>query len=475
MKTFAILATLAVLVACASAASVPFKSCGSGSVTVKSVDISGDLAPGSSITLAATGTASKAVTGGSFTLEIQFFGITVLTETGNICSSKYFHVSCPVAVGSVNAAGNIAIPSAAPAGSYTVQISAKDTSGDALFCVSAAVTISATAIVDDNQPAVHKYIVDAVNNNPRAGWSAELSPRFHGRSLAYAKQLCGTRKGYLMQLRESTAPVAEALPVSFDSRSAAKWSNCSTRLSHVRDQADCGSCWAFGSTEAFNDRLCISTAGKFQAELSAQDTTSCCTLFTGCGFSQGCGGGDPSAAWNYFVNTGVVTGGDYDTIGSGSSCFPYQLPNCAHHEPSPKYKPCPSTVASTPACPNPEACSEKTYGTAWNNDKHFAKSAYSLGSVEQIQTDIMTYGPVTAAFTVYQDFLTYRSGVYKHLQGPELGGHAVKIIGWGVENGEDYWLVANSWNIYWGDNGFFKIARGIDECGIESDVSAGHA
>ena len=50
---------------------------------------------------------------------------------------------------------------------------------------------------------------------------------------------------------------------------------------------------------------------------------------------------------------------------------------------------------------------------------------------------------------------------------------AVRIVGWGTESGGDYWLVANSWNSGWGDNGFFKIARGVNECGIESDVCAG--
>uniref|UniRef100_A0A8W8NDP1 Peptidase C1A papain C-terminal domain-containing protein n=3 Tax=Ostreidae TaxID=6563 RepID=A0A8W8NDP1_MAGGI len=52
-------------------------------------------------------------------------------------------------------------------------------------------------------------------------------------------------------------------------------------------------------------------------------------------------------------------------------------------------------------------------------------------------------------------------------------GHAIKILGWGTENGDDYWLVANSWNPDWGDQGFFKILRGQDECGIESQISAG--
>jgi len=44
-------------------------------------------------------------------------------------------------------------------------------------------------------------------------------------------------------------------------------------------------------------------------------------------------------------------------------------------------------------------------------------------------------------------------GVYQHVAGSELGGHAVKMLGWGVENGTPYWLVVNSWNTDWGDNG----------------------
>jgi len=85
----------------------------------------------------------------------------------------------------------------------------------------------------------------------------------------------------------------------------------------------------------------------------------------------------------------------------------------------------------------------------------------------------MTHGPVEAAFTVYADFPSYKSGVYSHVSGSQLGGHAIKILGWGVENSTPYWLVANSWNEGWGDKGFFKIKRGSDECGIENSAVAG--
>jgi len=83
-------------------------------------------------------------------------------------------------------------------------------------------------------------------------------------------------------------------------------------------------------------------------------------------------------------------------------------------------------------------------------------------------TEIMTNGPVEAAFTVYTDFMLYKGGVYSHVSGTEEGGHAIKIVGWGVDNGTKYWLVANSWSPAWGENGFFRIKRGTNECGIES-------
>ncbi|EER13594.1 cysteine protease Cys2, putative [Perkinsus marinus ATCC 50983] len=83
----------------------------------------------------------------------------------------------------------------------------------------------------------------------------------------------------------------------------------------------------------------------------------------------------------------------------------------------------------------------------------------------------MTNGPTSAAFSVYEDFLSYKSGVYKHTSGGFLGGHAVEIIGWGTEKGVDYWLVMNSWNEEWGDHGTFKIVQG--DCGIDDMILAG--
>lgn len=66
-------------------------------------------------------------------------------------------------------------------------------------------------------------------------------------------------------------------------------------------------------------------------------------------------------------------------------------------------------------------------------------------------------------------------GVYQHVKGNFIGGHAIKLIGWGTDEATNipYWLVANSFNTDWGDHGYFKIKRGVNECDIESDVTAG--
>ena len=70
------------------------------------------------------------------------------------------------------------------------------------------------------------------------------------------------------------------------------------------------------------------------------------------------------------------------------------------------------------------------------------------------------------------DFQTYRAGI---LSGPDCGtklDHAVLAVGWGTENGQEYWLIKNSWNTTWGDNGFIKLAiTGNDAgtCGVQSE------
>lgn len=83
---------------------------------------------------------------------------------------------------------------------------------------------------------------------------------------------------------------------------------------------------------------------------------------------------------------------------------------------------------------------------------------------------IMAGGPVETAFTVYSDFENYAGGIYHHVSGGFAGGHAVKIVGWGSEDGVNYWKIANSWNPYWGEQGYFRIKHG--DSGIDDSVVA---
>ncbi|XP_014670935.1 PREDICTED: cathepsin B-like [Priapulus caudatus] len=248
------------------------------------------------------------------------------------------------------------------------------------------------------------------------------------------------------------------IPERFDPRE--QWPNCPT-LKEVRDQGSCGSCWAFGAVEAMSDRICIASGGKANVHISAEDLLSCCDE---CG--NGCNGGFPSSAWDFWTQQGLVSGGQYDTK---EGCRPYSVAKCEHHV-NGTLPPC-EGIVDTPRCN--KKC-ESSFPETYQQDLHLGKSSYSIADrVTQIQTELMKNGPVEGAFTVYADFPSYKSGVYQHVTGAAMGGHAIKVMGWGVENSVPYWLVANSWNPTWGDSGFFKILRGSNECGIESEIVAG--
>jgi len=306
-------------------------------------------------------------------------------------------------------------------------------------------------------------------NSRNSGWQARIPERFH--SMNDVRMLCRTwTRGHAnyTEMNHPPSPFEEnpikEIPTQFDSR--VNWPKC-TVISHVRDQSACGSCWAFASTETFEDRRCIKTGQDIL--FSTEDTAGCCKG-AACSFSMGCSGGQPSGALNWMKSQGVVTGGDYfNRTDPTGGCKPYSLAPCAHHvPPTPKYPACPTNEYSL-SCK--AVCSDNASGKTYSSDKTKGTAVHSFSSVAAMQTAIMTDGPLAVAFTVYSDFPTYKSGVYVHQSGSALGGHAVEMVGWGTESGVDYWLIKNSWNEQWGDGGFFKIKRGVNECGIEGDVT----
>nr|CAI5838661.1 unnamed protein product [Callosobruchus analis] len=287
-------------------------------------------------------------------------------------------------------------------------------------------------------------------NRVQSTWTAGRN--FHENTdVSYIKKLMGVLpnyKNYMPPVKEHDLEGME-IPDSFDARE--QWPHCPT-IREIRDQGSCGSCWAFGAVEAMSDRVCIHSKGKVHFRFSADDLVSCCWT---CG--MGCNGGYPGAAWHYWVRKGLVSGGAY---GSHIVRYYIYLVNLRYCE-----------SGKTPKCD--KQC-ESSYDVPYDKDKHYGASAHSISSdPQQIQTEIMKNGPVEGAFSVYSDFVNYKSGVYVHAQGHFLGGHAIRILGWGVQNDTPYWLVANSWNSDWGDNGTFKILRGKDHVGIESGIVAG--
>jgi cathepsin B len=162
-----------------------------------------------------------------------------------------------------------------------------------------------------------------------------------------------------------------------------------------------------------------------------------------------CQGGNPIAVWE-----DIFAGKKSGDGAILESCYPYAIPTCPcnHHSPNSTLPACPAEgTISTPTCDFSKKFSCEDKGI-------FKAQGANLIPAASMEQEIVENGPITVAYTVFDDFLTYKSGVYvKSASAKPLGGHSVKIIGFGVDAGTKYWIVANSWNDEWGDGGFFKV------------------
>lgn len=260
-------------------------------------------------------------------------------------------------------------------------------------------------------------------------------------------------------------------PTSFDSET--NWPVCAKVIGDIRDQSNCGCCWAFGGASAASDRMCIATSGADLLSISAQDICFCSNY-------NGCNGGQTYTPWSYLHDTGAVTGGQFNGTGplGLGFCSDFSLPHCHHHGPQ-RDDPYPAEGApgcpseSSPRCPKKCDSTAKSPHNQMRSDRYgFSGSISGFQDVDALKESIMTFGPTETAFTVYKDFENYSGGIYVKKSWQTLGGHAVRIVGWGEENSIPYWKVANSWNPYWGESGYFRIIAGKDECGIESAAIA---
>jgi len=331
-------------------------------------------------------------------------------------------------------------------------------------------------------------MIKQIQETPGVLWQAGVAERFAKEPVGVSlKPLMGVtqagmteRKQFAAQHKlaaaEQKAVGSVSLPISFDSE--VNWPHCAKVIGDIRDQSACGCCWAFAGAEAASDRACIATNASILLPFSAQDVCFCAS-------SDGCDGGDIVTPWSHmqvswlFGGPGVVTGGQYEGTGpfGGGMCSDFSLPHCHHHGPQGKD---PYPDENTPGCPLAKSpqCPTRCDNTATAPHNDFRDDKYGFKGVllrvsgeDQIAQAILEGGPVETAFTVYSDFENYVGGIYHHVTGQEEGGHAVKMVGWGVENGQKYWKVANSWNPYWGEKGYFRIRKGNNEGGIEDEVT----
>nr|CAD2137145.1 unnamed protein product [Meloidogyne enterolobii] len=289
--------------------------------------------------------------------------------------------------------------------------------------------------------------------------------------LAKQKILCGAKLSAELKLNKTEAEPPKfntkagaqcTTKIDFDART--QWPGCSSIIGRIQNQGQCGSCWAVSTASAFTDRYCIARAKKGQnsagndasLQFSALDVLTCSMQ------GDGCWGGSPSQAWRWIQTTGVCTGTDYNWR---SGCKPYPF----------------SQNQAGPAPPCKSSCTA-SWKTAYPQDKHMGTSSGALygnqATVAAIQREIQTNGPVVTVFLAYQDFMSYRSGVYFRTTNQRVGYHAVRVLGWGTQTcGSqkiDFWIAANSWGTNWGEAGFFKIRRGVNEVEFEkSEISYG--
>eukprot|EP00727_Mastigamoeba_balamuthi_P004022 m51a1_g13617 putative cathepsin l (207) ;mRNA; r:1371-1991 len=198
-------------------------------------------------------------------------------------------------------------------------------------------------------------------------------------------------------------------------------------LPAVKDQAHCGSCWAF-SAVANAEGAWYLRHGEV-VSLSEQQLVSCDRG------NSACRGGDMHEADQYIVRNGLATEQAYPyTSGSGAVA------------------PC----------------------RAFTAEHHFSSSK-SLGSVrsdEDVIAYLKQYGPLSVAVDGGNDlFRYYDSGVLDTTQcGTDLD-HGVALVGYGSEGGKPYWTVRNSWGASWGEGGYIRLVRGKNMCGINSLLS----
>ena len=272
----------------------------------------------------------------------------------------------------------------------------------------------------EDMPVVTEAMVRDINS--RSQWKASLD-WVGDMTIAQARhRLLSSLPAYVSSLPTADIDQSSVTPSSFDSRD--EWPGC---VGPIRNQGICGSCWAFAATTVLADRFCIQQA--VHVLLSPQWLVSCDTT------DSGCGGGSMADVWGYMSQMGVPA----------DACDPY-----------------------TSGLTNKNGQCDASCPLFYT-----AQTVSQLPGPSAMQAALQQGGPIHTHFQVYQDFMSYSSGVYTYTTGNMLGWHAVRVVGWGYQQGTNFWIVANSWGQRWGMDGFFWIAFG--QCQFDVGAIAGNA
>ena len=274
------------------------------------------------------------------------------------------------------------------------------------------------------------------------------------------------------------------IPENFDGRKV--WGKL---LTPVQNQGACGACWAIASTSALADLFNIQSGGALNVTLSAAKLILCDVtnqpsydprqgnaveeIWGGLVkqiLTDACYGSSLSAAYTYLYIFGTVT----------EKCLPFSKETGFRTYDLAKA----TDMLNAPVCMDltgeiGDVCVNSIYdpktGLQTGDPQEFyrSRSNFAVVGEKSMIHKIYVYGPVATGFMVHEDFYSYdaKNLIYQwDRESKEVGGHAVVVVGFGVDKGVKFWLVRNSWGTEWGDDGYFRIIRGVNECQIEENA-----
>jgi len=258
--------------------------------------------------------------------------------------------------------------------------------------------------------------LNQVLKQKHANWVAKPTP-VNEKSKDEVKRMLGLRRKSAsdIQFKSNRAYTSADLPAVTDwrDRDGVNW------VSPVLDQANCGSCVAFASVGTLETQYKIASGfSNFNVKFSPQ------YLFS-CGGGMCDWGWQPEEAASFLQTNGVPD----------EACMPYSSGATGQD------------VACQKACSSSASRSVKIAGYATPS-----RAVADVGSVKQA----LQHGPLVTTLEVYADFMAYGGGVYKHVSGEVLGGHAVSIVGYDDE--KQAYIIRNSWGEGWGEKGFGYVS-----------------